>query len=64
MKNYYIDYFVYNKKHHWFIIPAIVFYCDPNNMYDDLKSGLSIGFTFRWLTLMAGFQVQFENNKK
>ena len=57
-KNFYTDYFVYNKRHHWFILPAIVFYYDRYSIYDDSHMAPSWGLTIRWLTFMAGFQIQ------
>jgi hypothetical protein len=54
---------VYNKKHHWFIIPAVVFYYDKYSIYDDLNMAPSWGLTIRWLTFMAGFQIQKLNKK-
>ncbi len=60
MIKFYTEYFVYNKRNYWFILPAVVFFYDRYRIYDELKMGPSFGFTFRWLTLMAGFQIQFE----
>ena len=60
MRKYYVDYFVYRKRYYWFIIPSLVFYYDNDNYYDELKVGPSFGLTIRWLTFMAGFQVQIE----
>jgi hypothetical protein len=57
-KNSYVDYFVYKKKHHWFILPAIIFYYDKHSIYDDGKMAPSYGFTIRWLQYMIGLQIQ------
>ena len=59
-KNYHKDFFIYNKKHHWFIIPTMVFYY---NKYTPLDLDCEIftpswGLTIRWLTYMVGFQIQ------
>lgn len=57
-QKYYKDFFIYNKKHHWFIFPAIVFYYDRYQIYDDGKMAPSWGLTIRWFTFMIGFQIQ------
>lgn len=62
-KKYYKDFFIYKKKHHWFIIPTIVFY---HNKYTPLdldgeKFTPSFGLTVRWLIYMVGFQIQRTN---
>ena len=51
LNNYYKDFFIYNKKHHWYIIPSVIFYYDKECYYDD-------GKTSPWLTYMVGFQMQ------
>jgi hypothetical protein len=58
LKNYYKDFFVYKKKHHWYILPAIIFYHDKYSIYDDGKMAPSYGLTIRWLQYMIGFQIQ------
>ena len=58
LKNYYKDFFVYKKKHHWYILPAIIFYYDKYSIYDDGKMAPSYGLTIRWLQYMIGFQLQ------
>ena len=58
LKNYYKDFFVYKKHHHWYILPAIIFYYDKYPIYDDGKMAPSYGLTIRWLQYMIGFQLQ------
>jgi len=57
-KNYYRDFFVYKKKNYWFIFPAIIFYYDKYQIYDDGKMAPCWGITLRWLQYMVGFQFQ------
>lgn len=52
------DFFVYKKKHHWFIFPSIVFYYNPSEYYNDGKYSPSYGLTLRWLIFMVGIQIQ------
>ena len=59
-KKYYKDLFIYKKRHHWYILPAFIFYYDKYSIYDDGKMGPSYGFTMRWLQYMIGFQIQEE----
>lgn len=57
-KVYFKDFFILKKKHHWFIIPAFVFFY---NKHEFLETGIttpSWGFCVRWLIFMAGFQIQ------
>ena len=57
-KIYHKDFFIYKKKHHWFIIPTIVFF---HNKETFLETGIytpSWGLTIRWLTFMLGVQIQ------
>jgi hypothetical protein len=58
LKNYYKDFFVYKKNHHWYILPAIIFYYDKHSIYDDGKMAPSYGLTVRWLRYMIGIQIQ------
>lgn len=58
MKKYHKDFFIYKKKHHWYILPAIIFYYDKYSYYDDGKSAPSWGLTIRWFTFMVGIQIQ------
>lgn len=55
---YLTDFFIYKKKHHWFIIPTIVFFYDKETFFETGVYSPSFGFTFRWLILFMGFQVQ------
>mgnify|MGYP000102839787 FL=1 len=64
LKNHYKDFFIYNKKHHWYIIPAVIFYYDKESYYDDGKTSPSWGLTIRWLTYMIGFQIQKINENR
>lgn len=57
-KIYYKDFFIYNKKHHWFLIPTIIFFYNKETF---LETGIytpSWGLTVRWLTYMVGVQIQ------
>ncbi len=59
-KKYYKDFFIYKKKHHWFILPTIVFYYNkytPSDL-DGENFTPSFGLTVRWLTYMVGIQIQ------
>jgi hypothetical protein len=62
-QKYYKDFFIYKKKYHWFILPAIIFYYDKYSIYDDGKMAPSWGLTIRWLQFMIGFQIQKIDNK-
>ncbi len=64
LNTYYKDFFIYNKKHHWYIIPAVIFYYDKESYYDDGKTSPSWGLTIRWLTYMIGFQIQKINENR
>lgn len=52
------DFFVINKKHHWFIIPTLVISYNKNTFFETGIYTPSFGITFRWLTIMIGFQIQ------
>ena len=57
-KTYIKDFFIYKKRHHWFLIPTIVFFY---NKTEFLQTGVytpSWGLTVRWLTYMIGVQIQ------
>ena len=57
-KKYDTDFFIYNKKHHWFLLPTIVFF---HNKETFLETGVytpSWGITIRWLTFMIGLHIQ------
>lgn len=64
-KVYYKDFFIYKKKHHWYVLPAIIFYYDKYQIDDDGKMSPSYGLTIRWLQYMVGFQIQegYEDGK-
>lgn len=52
------NFFILKKKHHWFILPSIVFYYNKNEF---LETGIytpSWGITIRFLIFMIGFQIQ------
>jgi hypothetical protein len=60
MKKYSKDFFVYNKRHHWFIIPTVVFFYNKETFLETGVYTPSFGLTIRWLTFMVGFQIQQE----
>jgi hypothetical protein len=51
-------FFIYNKKHHWFIIPTVVFFYNKETFLETGVYTPSWGLTIRWLTYMIGFQIQ------
>jgi hypothetical protein len=57
------DFFIINKKHHWFIIPTIVFFYNKEEFLETGVHTPSWGLVIRWLTFMVGFQIQeaYEN---
>lgn len=57
-KTYLKDFFIYKKKHHWFIIPTIVFFYDKNTFLETGVYTPAWGLTIRWLTFMIGIQIQ------
>lgn len=61
---FYWDFFVYNKKLHWFIIPTIVFYYHRNEQLHVTESLRTFGITIRFLTYMVGFQMEEEIDEK
>jgi len=62
MKNrepkYLTDFFLYNKKYHWFIIPTIVFFYRKDVFFSTGCYTPAIGFSVRWLTFFMGIQFQ------
>lgn len=52
------DFFVYNKRHHWFIIPTFVFFYNKETFLETGVYTPAWGFTFRWFTIMIGVQFQ------
>ena len=57
-REYLKDFFIYKKKHHWFIIPTIVFFYNKETFLETGVYSPSWGVTMRWLTFMIGFQIQ------
>jgi len=55
---YHKDFFIYNKKHHWFLIPTIVFFYNKETFLETGVYTPSWGLTVRWLTYMTGVQIQ------
>lgn len=55
---YLIDFFIYNKRYHWFIIPTIVFYYRKDVFFETGITSPAIGMSFRWLTFFMGVQLQ------
>jgi len=58
LKNYDKDFFIYKKKHHWFIIPTVVFFYNKDTFLETGVTSPSWGLTIRWLTYMVGVQIQ------
>jgi len=52
------DFFIYNKRYHWFIIPTVVFFYRKDTFLETGVYTPAWGFAFRWLTIMIGFQSQ------
>lgn len=59
-KKYYWDFFIYNKKLHWFLIPTIVFYYHKNEQLHVTEPLRTFGLTIRFLTYMMGVQIEQE----
>ena len=57
-KTYIKDFFIYKKKHHWFIIPTIVFFYNKTEFLETGVYTPSWALTIRWLTYMMGIQIQ------
>lgn len=57
-KIYHKDFFIYNKRHHWFIIPTVVFFYNKYTFLNGGEYTPAWGLTIRWLTFMAGIQIQ------
>lgn len=53
-------FFLLKKKHHWFIVPALVFFYNKNTFFETGVYTPSWGVAIRWLIFMAGVQVQRE----
>jgi hypothetical protein len=52
------DFFIYNKRYHWFIIPTIVFYYRKDTFFETGITSPAFGMSIRWFTFFAGFQIQ------
>ena len=57
-KKYYKDFFIYKKKHHWFLIPTPIFYYRKDEFFETGLTSPCWGFTLRFLVFMVGLQVQ------
>jgi hypothetical protein len=57
-KKYYKDFFIYKKRHHWFLIPTIVFFYNKTEFLETGVHTPSWGLTVRWLQYMVGVQIQ------
>ncbi len=55
---YLTDFFLYNKKFHWFIIPTVVFYYRKDVFFETGITSPAFGMSVRWLTFFAGIQFQ------
>ena len=58
LNKYYKDFFVYKKKHHWFLIPTPIFYYRKDEFFETGLTSPCWGFTLRFLVFMVGLQVQ------
>jgi hypothetical protein len=63
-REYLKDFFIYKKKHHWFLIPTIVFFYNKETFLETGVYSPSWGVTMRWLTFMIGFQIQLGYERK
>ena len=57
---YLTDFFIYNKRYHWFIIPTVVFFYREDVFFETGLCTPAFGFSVRWLTFFMG--VQFQRN--
>ena len=57
-KKYVKDFFIYRKRHHWFLIPTIVFFYNKTEFLETDVYTPSWGLTIRWLQYMVGVQIQ------
>ena len=57
-KVYIRDFFILKKKHHWFILPAVVFFYNKTEFFETGVYTPSWGLTVRWLIFMVGIQIQ------
>ena len=54
------DFFIINKKHHYFIIPALIYFHNKDAFYETNVKTTVFGISIRWFTIMVG--LQFEKN--
>lgn len=54
------DFFIYNKRYHWFLIPTVVFYYRKDVFFETGITSPAFGLSVRWLTFFMG--VQFQKN--
>jgi len=52
------DYFLKLGRKEWYIIPTLVFYYNPVQLYTSLQTSPAWGFYFQWLKMTAGVQSQ------
>ncbi len=52
------DFFIYNKRYHWFIIPTIVFFYREDVFFETGCYSPAFGISIRWLTFFMGVQYQ------
>lgn len=57
-QKYLIDYFIYKKKFHWFIFPAIVVYYNKDEFFETGVTSPAFCLSLRWLIFFAGVQIQ------
>jgi hypothetical protein len=55
---YLTDFFLYNKRYHWFIIPTVVFFYRKDVFFETGVYTPAFGFSIRWLTFFMGIQIQ------
>jgi hypothetical protein len=57
-KKYLYDFFILKKKHFWFLIPTPILYYNKETFFETGVYTPSFGFTFRFLNIMIGIQIQ------
>jgi hypothetical protein len=55
---YHTDFFIYRKKYHWFLIPAIIVFYNKEEFCETGVSSPAFGISLRWLTFFMGIQIQ------
>ena len=55
---YLTDFFLYNKKYHWFIILTVVFFYRKDVFFETGLTTPAFGLSVRWLTFFMGIQFQ------